>query len=56
MTIMETSTAYEMWRAIAAGSGLLFFVLLFVLATAYALWPSNRDTFEHAARSPLRED
>ena len=23
---------------------------------AYALWPRNRATFEHAAKMPLRED
>jgi cytochrome c oxidase cbb3-type subunit IV len=33
----------------------LFFVI-FLGILAYALWPSNRKTFEDAARMPLRED
>jgi len=33
----------------------LFFVI-FLGVLAYALWPSNRETFEDAARMPLRED
>ena len=31
-------------------------VAMFFAAIAYALWPSKRDTFEHAARLPLTED
>jgi cytochrome c oxidase cbb3-type subunit IV len=33
----------------------LFFVI-FLAILAYALWPSNREAFEDAARMPLRED
>jgi cytochrome c oxidase cbb3-type subunit 4 len=33
----------------------LFFVI-FLCILAYALWPANRETFEDAARMPLRED
>jgi cytochrome c oxidase cbb3-type subunit 4 len=47
---------YEFWRSFAAGSGLLFFALLFFGVVAYAFWPSNRERFERAARTPLRED
>lgn len=36
--------------------GLLYFVVLFLLAVAYALWPSHRQQFDAAARVPLRED
>lgn len=36
--------------------GLLFFVLLFALVLAYALWPGNRDKFREAARIPLRDE
>ena len=32
---------------------LVFFIVPFVLAVAYAAWPSNRDEFRKAARSPL---
>jgi cytochrome c oxidase cbb3-type subunit 4 len=31
-------------------------LILFVGASAYALWPSNREKFEHASRAPLEED
>lgn len=33
-----------------------YFVLLFVLALAYALWPRNGETFNEAARLPLEDD
>jgi cytochrome c oxidase cbb3-type subunit IV len=33
----------------------LFFAI-FLGILAYALWPANRETFEDAARMPLRED
>jgi cytochrome c oxidase cbb3-type subunit 4 len=36
--------------------GLGYFVVVFVAAMAYALWPSKRAQFDHAARMPLRED
>ena len=32
------------------------FVLLFLLVVAVALWPSNKPTFDAAAKMPLRED
>ena len=32
------------------------FVLIFLGVLAYALWPSNREKFDDAARMPLRED
>jgi cytochrome c oxidase cbb3-type subunit 4 len=35
---------------------LFFFIAIFGVALAYALWPSNRERFERAARAPLRED
>lgn len=36
--------------------GLLYFVLLFAGVVAYALWPSNRQKFDRAARLPLEGD
>jgi cytochrome c oxidase cbb3-type subunit IV len=33
-----------------------FFFVIFLAILAYALWPANRETFEDAARMPLRED
>lgn len=36
--------------------GLVFLVVLFLGACAYALWPSNRSRFDRAARVPLDEE
>lgn len=36
--------------------GLIYFVAVFLVVLAYALWPSRRRQFEEAARIPLRED
>jgi cytochrome c oxidase cbb3-type subunit 4 len=36
--------------------GLAYFIVIFVIAFAYALWPSRRRQFDEAARIPLRED
>lgn len=33
--------------------GLVYMIAVFVIAVAYALWPSNRAKFERAARLPL---
>jgi cytochrome c oxidase cbb3-type subunit 4 len=40
----------------AQTAGLVFFVLLFIGAVVYALWPRNRQKFRDAARIPLKED
>jgi len=32
------------------------FFMIFIGILAYALWPANCETFEDAARMPLRED
>lgn len=32
------------------------FVALFVVVILYAFWPRNRETFDDAAKLPLRED
>lgn len=36
--------------------GLVYFVLIFLGVLVYALWPKNRQTFNEAAKMPLRED
>jgi cytochrome c oxidase cbb3-type subunit 4 len=36
--------------------GLAYFVAIFLVVVAYALWPSRKRQFEQAARIPLRED
>jgi cytochrome c oxidase cbb3-type subunit 4 len=40
----------------AQTAGLVFMVVLFAIALAYALWPGKREDFERAARSPLEDD
>jgi len=36
--------------------GLAYFVIVFLVALGYALWPSRQSQFDEAARVPLRED
>jgi cytochrome c oxidase cbb3-type subunit 4 len=47
---------YSTLASFAQTGGLLLFVIGFSLAVAYALLPSNRATYEQAARLPLEED
>jgi cytochrome c oxidase cbb3-type subunit IV len=47
------------YRAVAEFAqtwGLAYFVVVFFLVLAYALWPSRKKQFDEAARIPLRED
>ena len=46
---------YETLADFAQTWGLLYFVLIFAGALAYAFWPSNRDRFARAARLPITE-
>jgi cytochrome c oxidase cbb3-type subunit IV len=48
MQAFMTSVIATLWTPI--------FVAVFLAILAYALWPSNRDRFDSAARMPLRED
>ncbi len=36
--------------------GLVYFFVIFAGVLVYALWPSNRRSFDEASRVPLRED
>jgi cytochrome c oxidase cbb3-type subunit 4 len=47
---------YQVVSQFAQTWGLVFLVAAFVLAVAYALWPSNRKGFDRAARRPLEEE
>jgi len=49
MTFAAASHFAETW-------GLAFAVFLFLVAVLYALWPSNRKTFDDASRAPLSKD
>ena len=54
MTAMDAT--YKAVAEFAQTWGLAYFVLIFALVLAYALWPSRKQQFEEAARIPLRED
>ncbi|MEP1143737.1 MAG: cbb3-type cytochrome c oxidase subunit 3 [Henriciella sp.] len=46
---------YEFLSSFAQTGGLIYFVLMFLGALTYALWPRNQETFDAAARLPLNE-
>jgi cytochrome c oxidase cbb3-type subunit 4 len=50
------SATYQALASFAQTWGLVYFVTVFVLVLVYALWPSRKQTFDEAARMPLRED
>jgi cytochrome c oxidase cbb3-type subunit 4 len=47
---------YKFLAEFAQTWGLVYFVAVFVLVLAYALWPSRQRQFDEAARIPLKED
>ncbi len=49
-------TSYRFVAEFAQTWGLLYFVAVFTVVLAYALWPSRQRQFDEAARMPLRED
>ena len=49
-------STYRALAEFAQSWGLAYFVVLFLIVLAYALWPSRKAQFEEAARLPLRED
>lgn len=44
---------HETLSSFAQTWGLGLFVVMFLVAVAYALWPSNREKFKAAAHQPL---
>jgi cytochrome c oxidase cbb3-type subunit IV len=54
--VIAMNSTYAAVAEFAQTWGLLFFVVAFVVVVAYALWPSNKKTFDDAARTPLRKD
>ena len=50
------SETYQALAHFAQTWGLVYFVAVFLLVLAYALWPSRKQQFDEAARMPLRED
>jgi cytochrome c oxidase cbb3-type subunit 4 len=49
-------STYRLLAEFAQTWGLLYFVSVFAVVLAYALWPSRQRQFDEAARMPLRED
>ena len=47
---------YETVSAFSQSWGLVFLVILFIGACAYALWPGNGERFKRAAQLPFEED
>ncbi len=47
---------YEALSSFAQTWGLVYFVVLFLGALTYALWPSNSDKFKEAANIPLIDE
>ena len=47
---------YHDFAEFARSWGLVYLLLMFAAAVAYAMWPRNRKKFERAARIPLEED
>jgi cytochrome c oxidase cbb3-type subunit 4 len=47
---------YRALAEFAQSWGLAYFVGVFLIVLAYALWPSRQQQFDEAARMPLRED
>ena len=50
------SPIYQTLAEFAQTWGLVYFVAVFLVVLAYALWPSRQHQFDEAARIPLRED
>lgn len=47
---------YEQATHFAQTWGLAFLAIAFAIAVIYALWPSNREKFNKAARTPLNDE
>lgn len=47
---------YETVSRLAQQGGTVYFVLMFIAAFVYAMWPKKKDEFQRAARLPLEED
>ena len=46
---------YETLSSFAQTGGLIYFVAIFAAVLAYALWPRNQKSFDHAAQLPLQD-
>jgi cytochrome c oxidase cbb3-type subunit 4 len=48
--------SYETVARFSQQAGLIYFGLIFLAGVAYALWPSKKAEFQHAARMPLDDE
>lgn len=48
--------AYEDVLSFAQSWSGLYFMVMFLIAFAYAYWPRNRTRFQRAARIPLQDE
>ncbi len=46
----------EQITSISGTIGLVFFMTMFAVVLAYALWPRNKAKFDKASRAPLDEE
>jgi len=53
---MTMNPTYRALAEFAQSWCLAYFVAVFLVVLAYALWPSRQREFDEAARVPLRED
>lgn len=51
-----SSLSYEAVARFAQQGGLIYFGLIFLAGVAYALWPSKKAEFQHAAHMPLDDE
>jgi cytochrome c oxidase cbb3-type subunit 4 len=49
-------STYNSLSEFAQTWGLVYFFVIFAGVLVYAMWPSNRRSFDEASRVPLRED
>lgn len=47
---------HETLVAASKSYGLFYMMIIFIVATIYAYWPSNKEKFDHAAASILKDD
>ena len=49
MTYIDVASFAQSW-------GLIYFMVIFLAVCVYALWPNNKDKFDHAANLPFDEE
>ena len=47
---------HETLVAFAKTFGLIYLILMFLVAVAYAFWPSKREEFDRAAKSVFEDE